>query len=194
MPQDQFLNLLATILGAVGAVYVLKAILRLTPKLTERLSATFFGHNVYEVDSLSAQKADSVVGAGLVLIALIIAIANAAIGPSSAPVFATRFGGISLAILSAVVAYLVLLGIGALVKARHRRATARIITSLHMDEVLEKIPIPRYEIDSLPHFAYTLLHLPKIDAEGPEDLLRRIGKEVGHLVPEQIRFEAGPSA
>jgi len=187
---DQFLNLTATILGAIGAVYVLKSVLRLTPELTERLSATFYGHNMHAVESFSSQKADSVVGASLVITALALAIVNAALGPAAAPLPGDRWKWIGLAVLLSLAVYVVLLVIGRCIEMRHREATAVIITSLHLQrEVLKRNPIPAQEIPSLDYYGYSLLRLPKVANESPEELLRRIAAKVGHTLVEPISFE-----
>jgi len=108
MPIDQLLNLLATMLGSLGAVNVLRSILRLTPELTERLAGSHFGYNLYAIESPSSQKADSSTGAGLVLIALIVAIVNTALPLPTAIVATSRLFAIALAALIAAAAYLCL--------------------------------------------------------------------------------------
>lgn len=76
MNVNRFLDLLAAVLGAMGSIYVLKGIAALSPNLIERLSRSYWSFSAAQVDALTAQKADSIVGIALVLIALAIAVAN----------------------------------------------------------------------------------------------------------------------
>ena len=81
MELDRFLNLVATVFGGIGSIYVLKAIASLSPNLIERLSRTYVSFSAAQIDSLAAQKADSIVGIVLLLIALVIAVLNLAFVP-----------------------------------------------------------------------------------------------------------------
>lgn len=82
MPVDQLMNLMATSLGALGSVYVLKSFLALSPAVAVRLAQSYYDTSREHLVSLANQRADSVVGAGAISIAFLIAFINAAIGPS----------------------------------------------------------------------------------------------------------------
>ncbi|HLC01955.1 MAG TPA: hypothetical protein VJK02_02875 [Anaerolineales bacterium] len=179
MPIDQFLNLLATMLGSLGAVNVLRSILRLTPELTERIAGSHFGHNLYAIESLSSQKADSSTGAGLVLIALIVAIVNAALPLPSAIVATSRLFAIALAALITAAACLCPRLFGDAVRARNRRLTEHLVAKKYLERMLKQNPIPGYERPNGAAYAETVLHLPKLHNEPPNQTLRRIAHEVG---------------
>ena len=179
MPIDQLLNLLATMLGSLGAVNVLRSILRLTPELTERIAGSHFGHNLYAIESLSSQKADSSTGAGLVLIALIVAIVNAALPLPSAIVATSRLFAIALAALITAAACLCPRLFGDAVRARNRRLTEHLVAKKYLERMLKQNPIPGYERPNGAAYAETVLHLPKLHNEPPNQTLRRIAHEVG---------------
>jgi len=131
MTLEQFLSLVATIFGAVGSIYVLRSILKLTPQVTERISASVFGHNPEIIDSLSTQKAESIVGTYLILIALIIAVINSATTPSSIIVHPNRVLAIVIGVVLSLVVYLLLLFVGSRVNS---------IIVLQPRELLQQIP------------------------------------------------------
>ena len=190
MSLDQFLNLLATIFGAVGSIYVLKSILRLTPEITERLSANMYGHNPNVIDSLSAQKAESVVGTGLIVIALSIALVNAMVMPSNIVVHGNRPYAIFFGIVLSVIVYLLLLTIGNVVNSHHRLATARIIAAKTLDRLFKNSSVPNNEIKSLRYLNDRYLHLELSPDRTSKDLLQLIAKDVGRTVPEGIQIES----
>jgi len=189
MTLEQFLNLVAAIFGAVGSIYVLKSILRLTPEITERLSATILGHNPDLIDSLSTQKAESVVGTRLIFIALFIAIANAVVLPSNIIVHPNRLYAILFSIFLSAIVYLLLRIIGNNVNSRHRLATARIIAAKTLDRLFKNKSIPNYEMKSLRHLNDKYLHLELSPDIKNKDFLQLIAKDVGCIIPEGIQIE-----
>ena len=189
MTLEQFLILLATILGAIGSIYVLKSILRLTPEVTERLSATIYGHNPNQIDSLSAQKAESVVGASLIVFALCIGIVSAAITPSNIAIFPDRLYAILIAIVLAAITYSIMIFVGKAIDLRHRRSVARIIIAETLDRLFKSNNVPDYEIKSLRYLSGKYLDLNPKTSETSRDFLRSIAKEVGRTPPEDIQIE-----
>lgn len=192
MTLDQFLTLLATILGAMGSIYVLKSILRLTPQVTERLSSTMWGHNPNQIDSLSAQKAEGVIGASLIVFALCIAIANAALTPSNITVTPNRLYAILIAIAFVAIAYLLMSLVGKVVNSHHRRAVARIMAIKTLDKLFKSNSVHNYDIISLRLLADKYLNLKSPTDETPKDFLRSIATDVGHTLPEDIQIESEP--
>jgi hypothetical protein len=69
---ERFFNLVATVFGALGSIYVLKSIAFSSPELIAALSSTYIGFSSPQIDSLAKQKADNIVGIVLVVIALVI--------------------------------------------------------------------------------------------------------------------------
>jgi hypothetical protein len=195
MTLDQFLNLLSTLFGAMGSIYVLKSILRQTPEITERQSATIYGHNPNLIDFLSAQKAEGIVGTSLIVIALIIAFANAAATPSDIAVSQNRLFAICLSLVLAAIVYLPLYLIGKTIDHHHRRDTARIMAAKTLDRLFIKKSISSYElapeIKSLRYLNDKYLHLELSTAKTSKEFLRLIAKDAGRTVPDDIQIEDG---
>ena len=189
MTLEQFISLVATIFGAVGSVYVLRSILKLTPQVTERISASVFGHNPETIDSLSTQKAESVVGTYLIMIALIIAVINSATTPSSIIVHPNRVLAIFIGVVLSLVVYLILLSVGSRVNSRHRLATARIIAANTLDRLFKSKIVPLYEIKSLRHLNERFLNIRLPSGLSNKDFLQLVANDVARIVPEGIQVE-----
>ena len=189
MTLEQFLSLIATIFGAVGSIYVLKSILKLTPQITERISASRYGHNPEVIDSLSTQKAESVVGTNLILIALIIAVINSATTPSNIIIHPNRILAILFAIVLSVIVYLFLLIIGSRVNSLHRLATARIIAGKTLDRLFKNENVPLYEMKSLHYLNKNFLHIKLSPNLSNKDFLQLIAKDVARIMPKDIQVE-----
>jgi hypothetical protein len=98
MDLERFLNLLAAVFGAMGSIYTLKGVAALSPDLIERLSRTYWDLSSAQIDALTGQKADAIVGVVLVIIALVIAIANLALVPTGIRMFESR--GLAIAVVA----------------------------------------------------------------------------------------------
>jgi hypothetical protein len=193
MTLDQFLILLATIFGAVGSIYVLKSILRLTPEITERLSATMVGHNVAQIDSLSSQKAEGVVGFSLIIIALLHAIGNTTIIPSRIIVHNNRLYAILIAFFLSSIVWLLLFFAGKAVDLHHRRATARIIIAKELDDLLKRKNIRDYDIKSLRYLNERYNIFESTTSYTNKEFLHFLAEDVGRTLPEDMQIEGDPS-
>ena len=189
MTLEQFLSLVATIFGAVGSVYVLRSILKLTPKVTERMSASVFGHNPEIIDSLSTQKAESTVGTYLILIALVIAVINSAATPSSIVVHPNRVLAIFFGVIVSFAVYLILLVVGSRVNSRHRRATAQVIAVRTLERLFTSKNVPLSEIRSLRYLNERFLNIKLSPNLSNRDFLQLIAKDVAVEIPEGIQVE-----
>lgn len=188
MTLEQFLTFFATILGAIGSIYVLKSILRLTPEVTERVSATIYGHNPNQIDSLSTQKAEGVVGASFIVFALFIAIINTAISPPNIDIFPNRLNAILIAFVLSAIVYLIMVRVSRVVDLRHRRTVALIIITQKLDILFKGNNVSDNDIKSLRYLSDKYLNLNPKTSKTPSDLLRSITKEVGLTLPEGIQI------
>ena len=82
MNLEQFLSILSALLGSLGSIYVLRNILHLTPDKIEQISASIYGHNPDQIDSLSEQKAENFIGSLLIIFALLIGFLNVIFSPT----------------------------------------------------------------------------------------------------------------
>lgn len=189
MTLEQFLNLFATILGAFGSIYVLKGLANLTPRLTERLSAPIWGHNLEIMDSYSRQKAESQVGIGLLTAALIIGISNMIIGPVSIAISPNRILSIIGCFILSVGVLLIGMFISYKVYNRHRGETARYMATLQLSRLFTENPVSTNEIRSL-RFLYekhTNIEIPP--SLSNIEFLRFVANDVACEVPMNIIIE-----
>src|SRR5690349_3346831 len=90
MDVDHFLNLLATLFGAVGSLYVLKGLIALSPEVMSRLSQSYYDYSPTQITALAGQRADGIVGVVVGLVALALGVANIALVPSDVTAFKSR--------------------------------------------------------------------------------------------------------
>jgi hypothetical protein len=187
MELDRFLNLVATVFGGIGSIYVLKAIASLSPNLIERLSRTYVSFSAAQIDSLAAQKADSIVGIVLLLIALVIAVLNLAFVPPFVRLF-DWCTAIALVVSLAGVACICLVFVRNAIRRNQKLAVGRLITTQVLNELFESKRLPASAPRSLRVYARTLLDMPVDDSESPRQLLERLAKQVGLSIPDGFDF------
>lgn len=188
MDLDRFLNLLAAVFGAMGSIYVLKGVAALSPNLIERLSRTYFSFSAAQIDALTAQKADAIVGIALVVIALAIAVVNSAAVPAGIPMFGRRTMGVALVAVLSGAAYLALAFAGAAIHRHEKLAVGRAITAQELSRLFKVGKLPVSEVGSLKVYGRTLLGLTIEDSESPRSILSRLAGEVSMRVPEGLDF------
>lgn len=189
MMLNQFLSLIANLFGAIGSIYVLKSVLRLSPQSIQQLSATKYGFNADQIDSLLSQKSESVVGTCLIVIALLIAIINAAVNPSKIIVQDNNYICVLLAIFISSVVYLFLVLIGNYINSNYRRSTARIIAARTFERLFKKKIIPYFEVKTLYYLNEKYLHLNLPQDKTCVDHIRLIAIDAGCNWPEDIQIE-----
>jgi len=188
MDLERFLNLVATVLGGMGSLYVLKSIAALSPEVIARLSSMYIGFSAPQIDSLAKQKADNIVGVVLVVIALVIAVLNLAFVPSSVPFVERRICAVALVGVLAVVVYIPLVLLGHAIHQREKLAVGRVIATERLKRLFEGNRLPAREAGSLRAWARVSLKMPIDDAEPPRQLLERLAKELGLNVPAGFDF------
>lgn len=189
MDLDRFLNLLASLFGAMGSIYVLKAVAKLSPNLIERLSTTYFDFSVPQIDALTSQKADSIVGIVLILVALAIAVVTNAAVPSGIRMFDQRSVAVALAAALVGIAYVVLAFSGAAIQRHQKLTVVRIITAQSLNRLFKGGQVRDDDLPSL-RVQAELLGMPANEDESPRSLIMRLATEVGLSVPASLDFSA----
>lgn len=186
MDLAQFLNLLATSLGAVGSVYVLKSLISLTPDLSAKLAASYYDYSRPQIESLAKQRGESVAGAAAVILALSVAVVNAAIGnpeqlfPSRGAAVATA--GIIVAALTAVMHR----SSGSLAR-RHSLATRKRIVAAYVCRLVEEQTLQPSYIDSVRSYAKNLLGITIDPSNGRRNILVQAAAAAGcALSPDSL--------
>jgi hypothetical protein len=189
MSLDRFLNLLAAVFGAMGSIYVLNGLLRLTPDLMARLATPRWGFNPEHVDSLATQKADSIVGAVLVVIAFLLAAINLVFVPDGIRTFDTLWVALALVAAIAVASYAALVAAGSAIYRKQKRAVGRIMAAHNLEQDI--LPAKRLTLSgakTLRYWARELLEMSVDDSEPPRLLLNRFAEAVGKQVPADFDF------
>lgn len=189
MDLKEFLDLLFTIIGTIGSIYVLRSITKITPELTEEISASKLGHNPDQIDSISEQKADGLIGNILVIFALIIAIINSAFDFSAILLFETRIYVIILGIIIASIIYYFISLVGKKIDHEHRKKVVMIIIRDHINRVIEKGKIHEYDYLSLKFMSERYLIANHHLSETKIDFIRRLGIIVRKEIPQNIFYE-----
>jgi hypothetical protein len=188
MELDRFLNLLAATVGAMGSLYVLKGIAGLSPQLIERLSRTYFDFSSAQVNALTAQKADALIGIALVMTAFGIAVLNLAVTPSGTMLFESRAAGVGIVAAAVVLAWPMLYFTAKSIQARQAHLVNFIIAKSGIQEILNIGKLSPAYVPNLPVFAVALLGMTVDEGETPRKLFERLGARVGLAIPVDFDF------
>lgn len=186
MDLDRFLNLLATVLGAIGSIYVLRSLLALTPDVTAAIARTHGDYSAPQLDSISAQRAESIVGAAVIILALALAVgSNAFVSPGLAA-FPSRAAGLGAMLGGSVIVLLLALLASGRLKRTHRRDAARAITGHCLDQLLARPSLSVHAIDGLRSYAQSLLGLKFPQDTDPKKVLCDVAAVLGRKVPGSL--------
>ena len=188
MDLDRFLGLVAAVFGALGSIYVLKGIAALSPNLIERMARSNWGFSVAQIDALTAQKADSMVGIVLIAVALAISVVTIAAVPEGIRLFEHRGLAVAVAAALAGTAYIALVFAGGAIHRHQRLVVGKIITAQQLTKIFERGTVQNYDPASLRVHADQLLGLSAPADEAPEALIKRLAAEVGLSVPESLDY------
>src|SRR5258708_15523144 len=90
MDLDKFLNLVATIFGTLGAIYVMIGILAMSPEFIEKQSQSYWDFSIPQIESLAQQKADNVAGFVFVIVAFVLTGITIVFVPEGVRVFKSK--------------------------------------------------------------------------------------------------------
>jgi hypothetical protein len=188
MALDRFLNLVATLFGGVGSIYVLRSLLAMTPDVMERLSRSYFDFSTPQVEALASQKADGIVGTTLVVIALLIAAVTIAFVPDGLRVFESKAIGIGLAVGVTAIAAVVVVLIGDGIQKHQKHAIGRVIVGLDVDRVVKEGRLTPDDASLFRIQARTLLDWTVDEQESASKLFGRLAAYSGRSIPPQLDY------
>ncbi len=190
MELNKFLNLMATIFGALGAVYVMLGILTMSPELMERQTHSYFDFSIPQIETLAHQKAENVAGFVFVVVAFILAAATLAFVPDGVRAFESKAVALGLAAVLAGGLYVTLHFISQGIYRHQKLAMGKIITSRYLDQIAERGRLERSDSASLPVYARELLDLEVPTGESVRSLLERMAAKIGKAVPPGLDHSA----
>ena len=188
MDLDKFLNLVATIIGTLGAIYVMLGILAMTPELIEEQSNSYWDFSVPQIKSLTQQKADNVAGFVFVIVAFLLAGTAIVLVPEGIRIFESKAPALAVAAVIAGSLFLTLHFISAGVYRHQKLAVGKIITARYLESVFKQGKLTPSDKDSLPVYARELLDLNVPATETADALLQRTAKVVGVSIPEAFQY------
>lgn len=190
MDLDKFLNLLATIFGALGAIYVMLSILAMSPELMLRQTETYWDFSVPQIEALASQKAENTVGFMFVGIAFVLAIITIAFVPDGVRVFESKWLALALAAVLSGGLYATMHFVSQGIYRHQKLAMGKIVTSRYLDEVISRGSLGVADSTSLPVYARELLELDVPPGESTRSLMQRIANEVGKTLPPDLDYSA----
>lgn len=190
MDLDKFLNLVATIFGTLGAIYVMLGILAMPPELIEKQSNSYWGFSVPQIETLTKQKADNVAGFVFVIAAFFVAGITIVFVPEGVHIFESKASGLALSAVIAGSLYAILRFVSAGIYKHQKLAVGKIITARYLDGIFKKGELTHSDSNSLLAYARDLLSLDLPAGETADSLLQRMAKIVGVDVPNTLEYPA----
>ena len=185
MPLDKFLALVAALTGTLGSVYVLRSSLAMSPGLTADLATPRWGFSTVIIDSLSDQRADSIVGASAFGVALVLGVASI-LAPTIPLMSFARAVIISLVI--ALVLLALMNWVRSSLAARHRAASRRQLLWNQLDATLKEGKFQKAWVEGLVSAARVLAGLELDVASGPRTVYGAVAKAARYTLPADLEI------
>ncbi|MBC8471568.1 MAG: hypothetical protein H8D56_19070 [Planctomycetes bacterium] len=191
MELHKSLSLLAALFGLIGAVFLSKGVLALTPKaivyLTSPKYSTLDFASKQNILSLATQKADTLCGIGYVLLAFLIQVISLIFVRNT--VFLIKSRWMVFWVAMAIIAILTV--VASIVNIRYRDYIALVAGKNEVKDYCTK------HIKGVVESAYAngvesgseeLLDLKREDSELQDDFIKRISEYVGYSIPKDTDF------
>ena len=188
MDLDKFLNLTATIIGALGAIYVMFGIMSMSPDLMGRLSQSYWDFSVPQIEALAEQKADSIAGVTYVVIAFILTSVTIIFVPEGVRVFENKAIALALAAVLTGGLYITLHFVSKGIYRNQKISIGRIFTAKYLGEIAKRGRLELSDRDSLTVYAKDLLDIDVLPNESVQSLLPRVAISVGATLPENLDY------
>ncbi len=186
MNLDRFLTLLATIIGLIGSIFLVKGSLGLTPDIMGRLAETNWWFNAAQVNGLATQKANAVSGAVFILLAFLIAMVRMAFVDEQIPCFESKGMAFAVAFSVAAIACVVLLFINRGVASHQKHQIGTAVIGRRVDELLRRGEVGVEQVTELAATAEKMLSLRPANPRDPEATFREVVEAVGRKLPGQF--------
>jgi hypothetical protein len=190
MDWDKFLNLLATILGALGAIFVMQSIATMSPELMLRQTQTHWDFSSSQIEAIASQKAENRAGIVFVLLAFILAFLTILFNLGGVRLFKSKLLALVLASFIAVIIYAALYFLGQGFSRHDKRAMGKIVTSQYLDQLISRGRLEVVDSMSLTVYAREFLDLNVPPGESTRSLMKRVATEVGKTLPPDLDYSA----
>jgi len=190
MQLHKFLSLLAVIIGLVGAIFLAKGILVLSPKdmvhSTTHYSAMGWPSKRI-ISSMAIQKADTLIGFIFIFLAFPIQVISLIVTDKIA-LGETRSRSIALAFVFVFVLTIILYLLNRGIRDYNEIEMEKLVARDYCTRRFVGRPVDPANAKGLEDMSYEYFNLKRKDAETQIDLIKRIAKHVGWDVPEDIDF------
>ncbi len=198
MNLDRFLTLLATIIGLIGSVFLLKGALGLTPDIMAKLAETGWWFNPSQINGLATQKANAICGAFVVLSAFLITVLRLVFVDDKIPCFDSRGMAVAVVILVSAAMVVALLFVNQGIASYERRQIGTAIIGRRVDELLQRGKIGVEQAKELLATAEKLLALDLSALKDSEAAFKKVVEATGRKIPDQfdlspLRKNIGPA-
>ncbi len=187
MNLDKFLNLLATIFGALGSMYVMVGIMNMSPDFMLRLATPYWDLSVPQIEALANQKAENLVGFGCVVVSFMLSSITIAFVPDGKLAFQSKWLPSVLAVVVAVVLYVIVECISGNISHREKLGIGKVAASRYLDTIIKEMKVS--DSADLSFYAQ-LLELKAVSNESTRSLVHRIAAEVGKTLPPTLDYSA----
>ncbi len=183
----EFLALLATIIGFVGSIFLIKSIILLKPEQIHNLltSHSFASFSYNQVDSYAKQKADAISGFVLILLASLIQIIALVIFKKYTFLTSKKSNGILISFVIAIPIICIFFLINKLLY-RHNKIE---INKLAVKDKCEKRisnSMKSSDFGFIEQFAASVLNIKKIPSESRYDYLKKLSDYISWNIPDEI--------
>jgi hypothetical protein len=190
MDLDKFLNLLATIFGTLGAVYVMLSILAASPELMLSQARTHYDSSLPQIKAMASQKGDNISGFVFVVIAFVLAAVTIACVPEGVRIFDSKWLALAFAAVLAGGLFATLHFISQGIGQHQKIAMCKILTSEYLDEIINRGHLQSGDSAALSVYAQEFLELTVSPGESPRLLFQRLAAGVGKTLPSTIDYSA----
>lgn len=186
MDLDKFLNLIATIFGTLGAVYVMYGILAMSPHLIAEQSNSYWDFSIPLIETLCQQKADNVAGFTFVIAAFFVGGATILFVPERVRFFESKPTAAVLAAVIAASLFIALHFVSDRIYKHERFSVGQIKTAEYLEHIIKQGNLNASDTKSLESFARDLLGVEVYAGEKPDAFFQRVANIVGVTVPQNF--------
>lgn len=185
METQKLFSLLAASIGLVGALFLTKSVVILTPKIMLQLTSPYsrVGYAPEQIASMAAQKADAVIGIVFVIIAFTIQVISLMFTSDDGVIINSRWLSIwiVLAVVSSMTIAFTLFGFH--LRTRYKFETGKIALYDCFSSNFKR-RIDPVHLGTVPTMAKELLDIEKTDGESDFQFFKRISKLIGWKIPD----------
>jgi len=190
MELQRFLSLLAACIGFVGAIFLAKGVLSLSPKAMLDLTPPHsrIDYAPEQIASLATQKANTLIGVIYIGGAFVIQVISLMFSNYGKLVTETRWTGfwIILAIISLVAIIFSITNVK--IRDWYRIEMGKIEVRQHCIDTFSRVRVDPVNVKGIEHMSFELLGLKKRDSESIEGFINRVAEYIGWTIPKNIDF------